>query len=112
MTTLFIISIIIWCIELIMQGLNFWTILSAIATILFMARKIGHFCSLNSLVTLEVVGGIVTVVFQILLSRFSIVEFLIVFVTRCVFLCVFLYDKYMYVYYTEKRRKDINNVDR
>lgn len=108
MNAMLIFCAVLWVIEAFVQGFNLWTLTSLCATGLFCARKIGHFCKLGSLVGFEFVGGVLTVVFQLLFHRFELVEFIIVVLLRVVFIGVWVYDKNMYVYDTRRVRKDVN----
>lgn len=106
MNLLIIMSFIIFTITWFVQGFNFATIMSLISTILFCARKVGHFCKFKNIVVLEVTGMFLTFLFQLLLKRFNFWECLMVIVLRCAFLAIIEYDMKMYVYVSEEKRKD------
>lgn len=106
MIGLLVVCWVAWLATIIVQGLNLWTITAAVGTILFSGRKIGYICKLSHLVTLEVVGGIITVAFQAMFHSFSWLEFLLVVVTRLVFLGVAIYDSRVFMYVTVKKRKE------
>ena len=89
----------------IIQGFNLWSIAATITTFMFMGRKIGYFCKYKHLVVTEAIAMVVTVGFQIVLSRFHWQKFLFILGIRGVFLLLALYDIKMFVYYTEKRRR-------
>ena len=106
MNLLIIITLLLFIFTWIVQGINFATIMSFIATMLFCGRKVGYFCKRGNVIALEIAGMFLTFVFQILLKRFHILECFIVILLRCSFLAMMEYDMRMYVYVSEERRRD------
>lgn len=88
------------------QGFNLWTIGAFISTLMFCGRKVGYFCKYQHLVTIEIVTGFITIVFQLVFKHFVLLQFIIMLILRLVFLGIALYDKVAYVYFQEIRRKE------
>ena len=99
MNLLIIITLLLFIFTWIVQGINFATIMSFIATMLFCGRKVGYFCKRGNVIALEIAGMFLTFVFHIL-------ECFIVILLRCSFLAIMEYDMRMYVYVSEERRRD------
>ena len=104
MSTL-IVSVILVVLTFIIQGLNFATIMSLIATALFCGRKVGYFCKFKHLVTLETIGMFLTITFQLLFKRFVLLETIIVVLLRLASLGVAYYDMTAYVYVSKEVRR-------
>lgn len=91
-----------------MQKFNMITILSFVSTGLFMSRKVGHFCKMNTLLGLEFVGLFLDTAYRCIVHRFDWKVFLITLILRAVFIGVAYYDMTVYVYVKEKHRKGEN----
>lgn len=106
MTGLLITSGIIWLLTAIVQGFNLWTIGALVSTLMFCGKKVAYFCKFQHLVAIEIICAILTICIQLLFKRFSLVKFLITIAVRLIFLGIALYDKTVYTYFTETRRKE------
>ena len=56
MNLLIIITLLLFIFTWIVQGINFATIMSFIATMLFCGRKVGYFCKRGNVIALEIAG--------------------------------------------------------
>lgn len=106
LTTLIIISFVLWIATLVLNGLGLYILFPLIGTVMFAVRKFGIFIKFNNIILCEALPMFIATVFDLLFKRFDTVTFLVTLALRCVFIAIVVYDSKAYVYFTEERKTE------
>ena len=105
LNTLIIISFLSYIAGFLVNGFTLYNVLLIIPTILFSIRKVGIHIKMSSIITIEVLFLVFSVLWRLMFNDFSIVGLILTVVIRIIFVCVVLYDDTVYVYVSEEKRK-------
>lgn len=87
-------------------GLSIWCIFATITTGMFCARKIGYAYKMQYLITLEGLGGFLTIMLRLILGSFSLKTVILTVILRLILLGTAYYDNVTYIYITKEERKE------
>lgn len=105
LSTLIIITLVIWILSMVAKGVCLYSILLIIPTIMFAARKFGWHAKLGAIIGVELFLLFFSVVWTLLFGHMNWIRLLICLILRVVFWGICIYDDITFVYISEERRR-------
>lgn len=106
MNSLLLLCMGLWIGTVLLQGLSIVTVGTLISTLMFCARKIGHFCKFSTVCVIEGLSLFTDFMWSALWSNNKLSVVLLTLLLRLIFIGVCYYDSYKIVYVKEIHRKE------
>ena len=96
---------ICWIVGFFINGFTLYNVLILVPTIMFSVRKVGIRVKASSILTMDVLFLVFSVLWRLLFKNFLWGKFLLTLLVRFIFTCIVFYDDTAYVYITEERKQ-------